>query len=391
MHGYFLSLKLYTTARLIANPQSYSEYRDRIVNEKLKAKSESRIRARKDQPKVNKALAERVRRAEEREKALERKKKEKKGLAEAGSEKMEEGEEEEVAPGLLQDPRFKELWENPEYEVDEESREFALLNPATANNNVSPFLIIRVSHGELIPFRHRPSGKLPLRRRKMKVTGCLRTLKKKRMKKSRSPSKAKEARVAKVTMAVRYVSLIISSYLAADSIIVFQICYNTTPDNSLPLNAVPCPMASPPWWLVAPSPPLSLHLASVFTLSPNPTPPKSLRITTPVSSPPAVPPMGVWRCLSSLRLNPGLEEARGMIATMTKMSILVGRGGRIGWRGLVQGWRKVKWKMTSLKDEEEGCRGEDREGVLQRMLSGESKKFVGKRISLSSFHLCVER
>ncbi|OXG31766.1 ribosome biogenesis protein ENP2 [Cryptococcus neoformans Ze90-1] len=135
MHGYFLSLKLYTTARLIANPQSYSEYRDRIVNEKLKAKSESRIRARKDQPKVNKALAERVRRAEEREKALERKKKEKKGLAEAGSEKMEEGEEEEVAPGLLQDPRFKELWENPEYEVDEESREFALLNPATANNN----------------------------------------------------------------------------------------------------------------------------------------------------------------------------------------------------------------------------------------------------------------
>lgn len=101
---------------------------------------------------------------------MERKKKEKKGLAVAGGEEMD-GEEEEGAPGLLQDPRFKELWENPEYEVDEESREFALLNPATANNNVSPFLIIRVSHGELIPFPHRPNGKLLLRRRKMKEIG----------------------------------------------------------------------------------------------------------------------------------------------------------------------------------------------------------------------------
>lgn len=210
MHGYFLSLKLYTTARLIANPQSYSEYRDRIVNEKLKAKSESRIRARKDQPKVNKALAERVRRAEEREKALERKKKERRGLAEAEGKEMEEDEEGGAAPGLLQDPRFKELWENPEFEVDEESREFALLNPATANNNVSPFLTVRVSYGELIPICDRPSGKLLLRRRKMKVIGCLLILKKKRRaKKSLSPSKTKEARVTKVTMAVSYLLLIV--------------------------------------------------------------------------------------------------------------------------------------------------------------------------------------
>ncbi|KAK8869522.1 hypothetical protein IAR55_000088 [Kwoniella newhampshirensis] len=142
MHGYFLSLKLYTTARLIANPQSYAEYRDRIVSDRLKAKSESRIRARKDQPKVNKALAERVRRAEEREAALAKKKKDRK--AELGDDEdavMDEDEEEEETeggekvPGLLADPRFQELWENPDFEVDEESREFAMLNPATANNN----------------------------------------------------------------------------------------------------------------------------------------------------------------------------------------------------------------------------------------------------------------
>ena len=117
MHGYFLSLKLYSTARLIANPQSYTEHREKIIADRLAAKAESRIRARKDQPKVNKALAERLRRAEEREA------KKKRGDAVEG----------EKATGVLDDDRFKEIFENPEYEVDEESREFALLNPATAN------------------------------------------------------------------------------------------------------------------------------------------------------------------------------------------------------------------------------------------------------------------
>lgn len=142
MHGYFLSLKLYTTARLIANPQSYSEYRDRLVAEKLASKSESRIRARRDQPKVNKALAERLRKAEEKEAALAERKKARQaaGAAAAGADaEVDDGEDEEMGEkgtaraGLLQDPRFKEIWQNPDFEVDEESREFALLNPATAD------------------------------------------------------------------------------------------------------------------------------------------------------------------------------------------------------------------------------------------------------------------
>jgi ribosome biogenesis protein ENP2 len=141
MHGYFLSLKLYSTARLIANPQSYAEHRDRVVSDRLAAKAESRIRAKKEQPKVNKGLAERLRRAEEREEAMEKKRKERRGEGEDGEEEVEEEREKgEKAKGretLLSDPRFKDLWENPDFEVDEDSREFAMLNPATANNNVS--------------------------------------------------------------------------------------------------------------------------------------------------------------------------------------------------------------------------------------------------------------
>jgi ribosome biogenesis protein ENP2 len=139
MHGYFLSLKLYTTARLIANPQSYSEYRDRLVAEKLASKSESRIRARRDQPKVNKALAERLRKAEEKEEALAARKKARHADNNAPEEEGEEekGEKGASRAGLLADPRFSEIWQNPDFEVDEESREFALLNPATADNNAA--------------------------------------------------------------------------------------------------------------------------------------------------------------------------------------------------------------------------------------------------------------
>ncbi|KAJ9094755.1 hypothetical protein QFC21_005913 [Naganishia friedmannii] len=140
MHGFFLSLPLYTKARLIANPLSYTEHRDRLLATKMAEESESRIRAKKAQPKVNKALAERIRRNEEREEAKEKKKRERlgKGVA-VGDDEEQDADEEDVAEkpaakNILSDPRFQELWKNPDFEVDEESREFELLNPATAHN-----------------------------------------------------------------------------------------------------------------------------------------------------------------------------------------------------------------------------------------------------------------
>jgi ribosome biogenesis protein ENP2 len=148
MHGYFLSLKLYSTARLIANPQSYEEHRERVLEDKVAKQQESRIRARKVQPKVNKALAERVRKQEEREEAKEKRRREKKGIvlddpAELDDDEQDEGRQEDERPGgkkatnILQDPRFKELWENPDFEVDEGSREYELLNPGSVHAAVS--------------------------------------------------------------------------------------------------------------------------------------------------------------------------------------------------------------------------------------------------------------
>ena len=135
MHGYFISLQLYDTARLIANPYVYEEHREKMVQEKMEKMAETRIRTRKDAGvKVNKMLAEKIRKEEEREKKKAERKKAKKAAEgdEMDVDEQEGGEKEaKGAASLLSDPRFKDLFENPEFEVDQQSREFALLNPST--------------------------------------------------------------------------------------------------------------------------------------------------------------------------------------------------------------------------------------------------------------------
>lgn len=145
MHGYFVALKLYDTARVIANPFEYAEHRERLVREKMEKLAESRIRAPKNGApgvKVNRALAERVQREEERERRhLEKKMERRRARAadEAGDDgaedeamQVEEGAADEGKTNLLNDPRFSALFEDPEFQVDEGTREFALMNPSAA-------------------------------------------------------------------------------------------------------------------------------------------------------------------------------------------------------------------------------------------------------------------
>ena len=140
MHGYFLSLKLYDTARAIANPFAYAEHREKVLREKMDKLSESRIRAPKNAAvnvKVNKGLAERIAKEEAREKARAEKKKAKKRAAVAeeegeDAEQMDVDEDVAEKAGLINDPRFKAMFEDPDFEVDEASREFALVNPSLA-------------------------------------------------------------------------------------------------------------------------------------------------------------------------------------------------------------------------------------------------------------------
>lgn len=106
--------------------------------------AEGRIRAKKDVGvKVNKALAEKIRREEEREKKKEEKKKARKALKDASGamdvdreEEVEEAADEGDKQTLLTDPRFTQLFENPEFAVDESTREYALLNPSAVGRKM---------------------------------------------------------------------------------------------------------------------------------------------------------------------------------------------------------------------------------------------------------------
>ncbi|KAJ7234644.1 hypothetical protein B0H12DRAFT_1204736 [Mycena haematopus] len=147
MHGYFLSLKLYDAARIIANPFAYAEHREKMVRERMEKMAETRIRTKKDGAaagvKVNKALAEKILRDEEREKKRLERKRKRSAAAKANGDEVEgdagdaEGEvdaemPEVVRPSLLTDPRFARVFEDPTFAVDETSREYALMNPSAA-------------------------------------------------------------------------------------------------------------------------------------------------------------------------------------------------------------------------------------------------------------------
>lgn len=130
MHGYFISLKLYDAARVIANPFIYAEHREKLVRAKLDKLAESRIRTQKNKlPKVNRALAERIMKAEEKEARKKKRKRDEDQIEVTREEGGQNG-------GLLVDPRFKSVFENPEFEVDEASHEYALMHPSQAEASV---------------------------------------------------------------------------------------------------------------------------------------------------------------------------------------------------------------------------------------------------------------
>ncbi|KAG1878390.1 WD40-repeat-containing domain protein [Suillus tomentosus] len=157
MHGYFLSLHLYDTARVIANPFAYAEHREKLVKERMEKMAETRIRTKKgtgagagsEEVKVNKALAERIEKGLEKERKKEERKKRRgaKGGEDEEAMDVDVGADDDEAeqtptelekPTLLNDPRFKDLFLNPEFAVDETTREYALLHPSASDSKQKP-------------------------------------------------------------------------------------------------------------------------------------------------------------------------------------------------------------------------------------------------------------
>ncbi|KAI5949324.1 ENP2 [Candida jiufengensis] len=105
MHGFFIDTELYEKVNLIANPNSLRDQRERDIKKRIEKERESRIRSTgaisNTKIKVNKDLASRLQ-------------------DKVGG---------DVAESVINDDRFKEIFENPDFEVNEESFEFKQLNP----------------------------------------------------------------------------------------------------------------------------------------------------------------------------------------------------------------------------------------------------------------------
>ncbi|KAI1208105.1 WD40 repeat-like protein [Annulohypoxylon truncatum] len=106
MHGYFVASKLYDQARLIANPYAVEEERAKRIKEKVEKERASRIRGNK-KVKVNQKLVDKLLKRQEKRAHVDTK------------------------AGVLGDERFNRLFEDEEFRIDENSREFQVLNPST--------------------------------------------------------------------------------------------------------------------------------------------------------------------------------------------------------------------------------------------------------------------
>ncbi|OZJ04886.1 hypothetical protein BZG36_02508 [Bifiguratus adelaidae] len=115
MHGFFVDLRLYEKAKLIANPFAYEDYKKRVVHEKLEKERESRIRSKAKLPKVNRNLAKQL---------LDEK--------EAGNKKKSND-----AAKVLEDSRFADMFADPDFEVDETAQEYKLLHPISKTKSTS--------------------------------------------------------------------------------------------------------------------------------------------------------------------------------------------------------------------------------------------------------------
>lgn len=160
MHGYFVAQQLWEQAKVLANPDMAEQERQKSIQARIDKERESRIRGNKKVAiKVNRRLAEKL---AAREEANERRKAQR-VLKQGGDEPQAPTTQATDAPAapvsedrpknrLLEDDRFARLFEDEEFEIDETSREFAMLNPSTvpvANPTKTPRRLTAVEEIEM--------------------------------------------------------------------------------------------------------------------------------------------------------------------------------------------------------------------------------------------------
>eukprot|EP00043_Microstomoeca_roanoka_P016853 m.173916 g.173916 ORF g.173916 m.173916 type:complete len:744 (-) comp16535_c1_seq2:397-2628(-) len=141
MHGFFIDTRLYNEAVAAANPLAQEEYRQQQIKQKLEEGTASRLQLEKLRwklPKVNRALAKHMLTLKnvEEERELLRKEKERArngGAADGDveAECAETKKDEALSVDQLVDERFHAMFDNAEFEVDENVEEYQSWRPSS--------------------------------------------------------------------------------------------------------------------------------------------------------------------------------------------------------------------------------------------------------------------
>lgn len=126
MHGFFVDYRLYKKAKALANPFEYEEYLEQRKKEKMEDKFASRITLPRKLPKINKHLAATIMENEEVEN-------EAKDNADANeTKKTSKKKKTALSSEVFKDERFAAMFENKDFEIDEQSYEYLALHPMAA-------------------------------------------------------------------------------------------------------------------------------------------------------------------------------------------------------------------------------------------------------------------
>ncbi|KAK9671224.1 hypothetical protein RND81_12G014400 [Saponaria officinalis] len=122
MHGFFINYQLYKKVKDLAEPFDYKAYSEQRIKEKLD--KEGRITMKRRLPKVNREKARELLENEEAEKETD---------ADVNKPLKKK---KAISSDILNDDRFTDFFEKPEFQIDEKSQEYMALHPVTSKKLV---------------------------------------------------------------------------------------------------------------------------------------------------------------------------------------------------------------------------------------------------------------
>ncbi|KAJ4776605.1 Embryo sac development arrest 7 [Rhynchospora pubera] len=132
MHGFFIDYGLYKKAKILAEPFNPEEVIARKRQQEEEAKRQGRITLIKKLPKVNRRLAAQLHEREEADNY------EKENADDTGAKKKKKNRG--LTTDIMQDDRFKQIFQNPDYEIDEQSQEYLQYHPQQSKRDPSSLI-----------------------------------------------------------------------------------------------------------------------------------------------------------------------------------------------------------------------------------------------------------